>query len=74
MSKGPGNVYDNWNIAEIICDTGIRKWPTKSSPAVNMLCILKMRTGTWIVFDDLPQSVADLMVLNWIRWRQFGKV
>jgi hypothetical protein len=32
-----------------------------------------MRTGTCIVFDDLPQSTADLMVPNLISWRQFGK-
>ena len=39
-----------------------------------MLCILEMRTGTCIVVDDLPQSAADMMVPNLIRWRQFGKV
>jgi hypothetical protein len=32
-----------------------------------------MRTGTCIVFDDLQQSTADLMVPNLNTWRQFGK-
>jgi hypothetical protein len=33
-----------------------------------------MRTGTCIVFDALPQSVANLMAPNLIRWRQFEKL
>jgi hypothetical protein len=33
-----------------------------------------MRTGTCIAFDNLPQSVAELMAPNLIRWRQFEKI
>jgi hypothetical protein len=52
MRKGPGNVYDKWNISVVICDTDIQSRSTK-------LCVINT-----IRLKDLAFSLIFLITLH----------
>jgi len=45
MRKGPGSVYDKWNISVVICDTDI---PSRSTKSWWRYVINEERTGTYL--------------------------
>jgi len=53
MNKGPGSVYDKWNISVFICDTDILV-------VVFLLCRFNCSNANWYESDELLERTDKL--------------